>query len=207
MAIEQFGMLGLVLMENAGRGAAEWIDQLAPPGNLCILCGKGNNAGDGYVIARHLELAGRELCVVSVCDTAELTGDAAANHQIAKLSGIAIHLATDPASLRSTIGNPQTIVDCLLGTGSVGPPREPIASAIRIANQLDAHRIAIDLPSGLDCDSGQANDPTFQAAETITFVAMKRGFLASPQASTYTGRCIVVSIGVPKQLLMLYGIG
>lgn len=200
MAIDRFGISGVLLMENAGRNAAEAIDELSPQGEICILCGKGNNGGDGYVIARHLELARREVRIVSTVDTRSLVGDAALNFSIAQRSGILITTASDAAELQAAIGRPTTIVDCLLGTGATGDPREPVASAIRYANQLNAFRIAIDLPSGLDCDTGEPAEPTFVADCTLTFVALKIGF-SVPAAKPYVGESQVLSIGVPACLL------
>lgn len=200
IAIERFGMTGLVLMENAGRNAAEQILKLAPIGEVCILCGKGNNGGDGYVIARHLELAGRKVRVVSLVDVAELTGDAAANQAIVGRSGIQLMVASDPTKIAEQMGLPSVIVDCLLGTGASGPPRQPYAEAIRIANVLPGMRFAIDIPSGLDCDSGQPNDPTFIAHYTLTFVASKIGFSKS-HALPFVGQIMVLPIGIPLCLV------
>ena len=200
IAIQRFGMTGLVLMENAGRNAAETIQQLAPDGDICVLCGKGNNGGDGYVIARHLELMNRVVRIVSCVDLSELSGDAASNQRIAALAQIPIAVATEPNGIASAIGHPHVIVDCLLGTGAYGNPREPIASAIRCSNQLAAIRIAIDIPSGLDCDTGVPADPTFLADHTLTFVAMKTGF-TSNVAAPFLGAITVLSIGVPACLL------
>jgi NAD(P)H-hydrate epimerase len=201
VAIEQYGMTGLVLMENAGRNAAEAIQKFAPSGHVCILCGKGNNGGDGYVMARHLELAGRDVRVISLVDPNELTGDAAANYRIAFLSGISIAF-TEHAE---KIGEPNVVVDCLLGTGASGSPREPLASAIRYVNQLNAIRIAIDLPSGLDCDSGIAGDPTFEAHRTLTFVAPKSGFSVLG-AARCLGEVTTLSIGAPAKLLRRFAV-
>jgi len=200
IAIERFGMTGLVLMENAGRNAAETIDKLAPQGEICILCGKGNNGGDGYVIARHLELLGRQVRIVSCFQPAELSGDAAANEQIAQHAQIQIAVAITPEELGAAIGAPLVVVDCMLGTGAFGNPREPIASAIRYANQLSAVRIAIDIPSGLDCDTGMDGEPTLVADHTLTFVASKIGF-AFGNAEAVLGKVSVLSIGVPERLL------
>ncbi len=199
IAIQQYGMTGLVLMENAGRSAAEVIDSISPAGEICILCGKGNNAGDGYVIARHLELCGHQVRVVSLVEPSQLTGDAKANYKIANLSGIPIGTATI-ATIASSIGTPAVIIDCLLGTGAIGDPREPLAGAIRYANELDALRIAIDLPSGLDCDTGIPSEPTFRAAYTLTFVAPKLGFAAA-SAAALLGQVMVLPIGIPATLL------
>jgi len=193
-------MTGLVLMENAGRNAAEAICQVAADGDICILCGKGNNGGDGYVIARHLELLGRQVRIVSCTEPRELSGDAAANMQIAAIAQIPILVAIKLEEVESAIGTPVVVVDCLLGTGAFGNPREPIASAIRYANKIRSIRIAIDIPSGLDCDTGTACEPTFVADHTLTFVAPKLGFAFSSAAGVL-GKVSVLSIGVPVRLM------
>lgn len=213
VAIGQYGINGLVLMENAGREAARWIAEHAPAGEVCLLCGKGNNAGDGYVIARHLQMAfsprggeyasravANRLRVISLVDPQQLSGDAAVNHRIAAQCEIQIDVATDPESLRAQWGQPGTIVDCLLGTGASGDPRGVLATAITMANATAAWRVAIDLPSGLDCDSGEAGQPTFQADATLTFVAPKIGLL-QPSAASLVGHLEVLPIGVPEPLL------
>jgi len=227
VAIERYGMLGVVLMENAGRAAAAWIAENLPAGDVCILCGKGNNGGDGYVVARHLECLydgwGSDVSesrqadeggvgdadavqrsghvrIVSVVDTGLLRGDAAINCGIAKLAGISIEVVSDRESLVKAIGRPDILVDCLLGTGAVGAPQGLYADAIRIANSLAEHRVAIDLPSGLDCDSGEPGIPTILADQTLTFVAPKVGF-ANPAAECHVGRVVVLPIGVPSRLL------
>ena len=211
LAIDRFGMSGLVLMENAGREAARIIAERFPAGETCILCGKGNNAGDGYVIARHLQLArsasdrgGATVRMVSVVDTAELAGDAAVNARIVELAELPIAVVAQPQQLAAAIGSPALIVDCLLGTGAVGDPRGLYAEAIRVANALPAKRVAIDLPSGLDADSGMAGEPTFQADLTLTMVAPKLGF-ATQTAKTVLGEVVVIPIGVPLRLLSRFG--
>lgn len=213
IAIEQYGIAGIVLMENAGRDAARWITTHLPTGDVCILCGKGNNAGDGYVIARHIETTATESAdrswrvrIVSVVDCGDLSGDAATNHAIAIRSGIPLATATDGESLALAIGQPDIVVDCLLGTGAIGGPRGLYADAVRLANRLPATRIAIDIPTGLDCDTGIASNPTFKADATLTFVAEKIGFSAQ-SASPFLGRVVPIAIGVPQKLLNRYKTG
>ncbi len=200
IASDEFGISGLVLMENAGRNAAEQIQRRWPRGTVCILCGKGNNGGDGYVIARHLESFGRSVYAVSLAKPDSLSGDAAINYRIGTLAGIPIKTLPAADELEGLLSTMDVLVDCMLGTGAAGPPREPYATAIRIANRLTATRIAIDIPSGLDCDTGIPSDPTFQAAATITFVASKIGF-ANSKTTRYTGDVITVPIGIPQKLL------
>ncbi len=142
VAIEQYGIPGIVLMENAGRGAAEIIDRIAPRGPIVILCGTGNNGGDGYVIARHLELASRQARIVSVVELKQLHGDAKANALVAKKSDISISIRQDRQQLTDALHDAGTIVNCLLGTGAGA-----VAFAIRRSRcrrqftwHSDAHR-------------------------------------------------------------------
>ena len=200
IAIEHYGMDGIVLMENAGRGAAEMIDRVAPEGQIIILCGAGNNGGDGYVIARHLQLFGRRAGIVSVVEIPRLVGDAKTNAEIAIKAGIEIQEANQRSQITNALTVASTIVDCLLGTGAKGPLRGIYAAAVTAANNSDAVKIAIDIPTGLDCDSGEAGDPTFRASHTMTFVARKVGF-DKHNADEFVGVVHEVGIGVPLKLL------
>lgn len=200
IAIDEFGMLGMVLMENAGRGAAEAIAGFLAPGTpVSIVCGKGNNGGDGYVIARHLELIGFPAQIWSLVELDELAGDARANAEIAVKAGFSIRVLRDASEFVVEAPN-ECVVDCMLGTGASGAPRGVYADLIRRINGCAGKRVAIDIPSGLDCDTGQANDPTFRADLTVTFVARKDGF-DRPGADAWIGRVCVVGIGIPKKLL------
>ena len=209
IAIERYGMTGLVLMENAGRGTTDVLCRLGEAkgggrlGPVVVCCGKGNNAGDGFVIARHLDLRGYEVRVLVWADAAELTGDAGANFHILEKSGVPIEVFAsrdEPKRWASMLDGAAWIVDALLGTGARGEPRPPLDTAIELMNASPAKRLAVDLPSGLDCDTGEAARHTVRANVTCTFVAMKRGFLV-PEAKHYTGQVYVVDIGVPRRLL------
>jgi NAD(P)H-hydrate epimerase len=203
IATEQYGIPGVVLMENAGRGAAEVIQSVAPSGKLTILCGKGNNAGDGYVIARHLDLLGRQVRLISIVDTNELGGDAAVNASIARRAELDLVIANTSDSIRHALADASIVVDCLLGTGATGELKQPFSLAVEEANALPATRIAIDVPTGLDCDTGQPHPPTFRADHTISFVAEKLG-LRNKDADQYVGQIHVVGIGVPRHLLQQF---
>ena len=203
IAIQQYGISGLVLMENAGAGAAKVVHDVAATGQVTILCGKGNNAGDGYVIARHLELMGRNVILVSLVPIEDLNGDARVNAEIAKRSGLPIKIASDEATLRASLVGAEVIVDCLLGTGAQGKLRFPYEVAVQRANEVAAVRIAMDLPTGMDCNSGEVQESTFQADHTITFVAPKLGF-DNPGAKPFLGRVHIVGIGAPAKLLQKY---
>lgn len=203
IAIEQYGVPGVVLMENAGRGAAEIIDRVAESGEIVILCGSGNNAGDGYVIARHLQLSGRQVRIVSIVDLESLHGDARINAEIDEKAKIGIRQVADRQQLDDALSGAKTIVDGLLGTGARGPLRGIFADAVAAANDCQALRIALDLPTGLDCDSGETFEPTFRADHTMTFVAAKLGFDRG-DAAKYIGTVHVVGIGAPQRLLDEY---
>lgn len=202
-AIEEFGMSSLVLMENAGRGCADLLCRLGISGKVVICCGRGNNAGDGLVIARHLDLRGKEVLVLLWGEPDKLSGDAAANYAILAKSGVAmIELAgaDQTTELANYVGGADWIVDALLGTGAQGPPRHPLDHAIDFLNLCDAHKLAVDAPSGLDSDTGEASPTTFRADHTATFVAPKVGFL-NASARSYLGLVHVLDIGAPRKLV------
>lgn len=201
-AMERYGMLGLVLMENAGRGCADVLTQQGIRGPVVIACGKGNNAGDGFVIARHLDLRGHDVRVLLVAQPDELSGDAAANYRILERAGLSILSGLPPgdAAVETALEAADWIVDALLGTGARGAPRPPLDTIIHRLNASPARKLAVDLPSGLDCDTGEAAAATFRADHTCTFVAAKVGFKADT-ATPYLGQLHVLDIGAPRRLL------
>jgi hydroxyethylthiazole kinase-like uncharacterized protein yjeF len=212
LAIDRYGMSGLVLMENAGRGAVDVLERLGIAGPVVILCGKGNNGGDGLVIARHLDLRGHACRVLLLCAAEELTGDAAANFAILKQAGVPIvesmqvrvGASSPPATLGKLLdehaAGADWLVDAMLGTGAHGEPRPPLDAAIDWLNGRSGRKLAVDVPSGLDCDTGQPAQHTVRADHTCTFAAMKIGFI-KPGATAYTGQVHVCDIGAPPQLL------
>ncbi len=208
-AIEDFGMHGLVLMENAGRNAAELIFKLFqnPPG--VILCGTGNNGGDGFVIARHLELltgAAPSVWIVSDVTGPEvekrMSDDARSNYRILRAAGLAIRSVAEEGvgKLQEELATCRWIIDAIVGTGARGELRAPADRCVALANDSPAARIAIDIPSGLNCDLGTPESTTFRADHTITFVGRKVGF-QNPAATGFLGQIHVASIGVPRALL------
>jgi NAD(P)H-hydrate epimerase len=203
LAVEEYGFSGLVLMENAGRGVADVLCAAGIAGPVVICCGKGNNGGDGFVVARHLALRGHTVRVLLWALPEELTGDAAANCHIFAKSGAAMEVfgaVHDAARLARQLDGAAWIVDALLGTGARGEPRPPIGAVIDQLNASPAPKLAIDVPSGLDCDTGTAAAQTIRAAVTCAFVAAKVGFLV-PGAEQYLGRLHVLDIGTPRNLL------
>lgn len=203
-AIRELGIPGVVLMENAGRGAAEVLIARAPRRVVC-LCGPGNNGGDAYVVARHVANEGIGVRLVHLQAHERARGDAAVMREITRRMGIEACDASgvhepDPAA---TLAGADWIVDGMLGTGFEGAVREPLATWIRAANSAragGASILALDLPSGLDCDTGEASEPTVVADRTVTFAALKPGLVA-PAARGFVGDLSVASIGVPASLL------
>jgi NAD(P)H-hydrate epimerase len=235
-AIQEYGVPGVVLMENAGRGAAELLMRLNPERRLTtVSCGKGNNAGDGFVIARHLDLHGWPVAVILQAHPDQLSGDAAVNYRIIAESRLPIlDLSQDTGrsdglqppwtperlerrvaevtqfnqALSSAPKMPGWIVDALFGTGLSGPIRGPLAAAVEGMNMGAAAGFkvfAVDIPSGLDCDTGRPLGPTVRAHHTATFVAPKAGF-AAPEAREWLGEVHVLHIGAPRALLEQYGV-
>jgi NAD(P)H-hydrate epimerase len=202
-AIDEFALPGVVLMENAGRGAAELLIELGIDGPVIVAAGKGNNGGDGFVIARHLDNHGFEVRMLLFADPHELTGDALTNYRVISAAGMPIRNCTaghESAGWQNELRSGSWIVDALLGTGTRGTVREPFATAIEQIDASGVPVLAVDLPSGLDCDTGQPLGPCVRAAHTATFVAPKRGF-ETPGAAAYTGQVHVIDIGVPRSLL------
>ena len=205
-AIEEYGLPGIVLMENAGRNAALLLHEQAPRARIAIACGKGNNAGDGFVMARHLENLGHDVRLLLAVEPAEYRGDAAINWRVAEKAGIPALVLTTASreEWEQAFAGADWIIDALLGTGATGAPRGGIATAIAAINSA-ARRwkipvYAVDLPSGMDCDAGTAAGACVRADMTATFVARKVGF-DQPAAAQWLGDVHVLDIGVPKQLL------
>ncbi|UCG32148.1 MAG: NAD(P)H-hydrate epimerase [Phycisphaerales bacterium] len=202
-AIGQWGVPGVVLMENAGRNAfmvaMEMLERASGQG-VAVLCGGGNNGGDGYVVARHLLRVGVPVRVYTAVDPERLKGDARTNMKIWRTLGgaiIPIQASEFIAAAASDWAGCALIVDGLLGTGFSGTVRSPLDEVIRIVNALDGPKVlALDVPSGLDCNTGRAEGETIRADRTVTFAARKVGFDA-PEAHQYTGEVILVDIGVP----------
>ena len=201
LAIQQWGVPGVVLMENAGRGAADCIEaflQGACGKGVAIVCGPGNNGGDGFVIARHLHLRGAGVTVFAVGAADKLTADAAANLAILHRLDVPVRPCCGEAlgGLAEQLRPNDLVVDALGGTGISGSLRGDMALAVEQINAAGRDVVAIDIPTGLDCDTGQAAGPAIRAAMTVTMVARKKGFDA-PGAGAYTGKVVVVDIGVP----------
>jgi len=181
------------------------LERLGIGGPVVIFCGKGNNAGDGFVIARHLEIRGHACRVLLLCPPDELRGDAATNFTILQKSTAHISDLSRKVQLSSlnNHGRDATwLVDAILGSGAQGEPRPPFDAAIDWINAQppSTQVLAVDVPSGLDCDTGQPAKHTVRADHTCTFAAMKVGF-TQPAAQPFTGTIHVCDIGVPPRLI------
>lgn len=201
-AIEEYGLPGVVLMENAGRNAAAVLLSQGITGPVVICCGKGNNGGDGFVIARHLDNAGIAVKVFLTHDPAHYTGDAAIFLHVIQQARLPLRRIPQsaPDEWQHELQSAEWIVDALLGTGLTGDVREPYLTPIHAINASGKKVLAVDLPSGLDSDTGQPLGSCIRATRTVTFVARKIGF-DHPGAEQWTGPVDVADIGVPRDLL------
>jgi NAD(P)H-hydrate epimerase len=202
-AIETFGIPGIVLMENAGRGMAELLRTLGVQGAVVVCCGKGNNAGDGFVIARYLDNARVPVRVLLFTDPVNLSGDSAVAYRILSHSDVPVEVFAsaemDEARLKAELTGAEWVVDALFGTGLQGPVRAPFDRVIEAINSSGARVFAVDIPSGLDCDTGKPLGPAAIAQHTATVAALKKGFL-EPGAKAWLGEVYVVDFGAPRKL-------
>src|SRR5437763_11038843 len=175
-AIGERGVPGLDLMERAGTGLAEQVAERVPAGRVAVVCGKGNNGGDGLVAARVLRSRGREVDVLLLGQAEELRGDARTN--LERLEGAA------PAPFdAAALSGAAAVIDAILGTGFSGEPREPAAGAIEAINAAAegaAVVVACDVPSGVDASSGEVAGVAIRARATATFHSAKPGLYIDP---------------------------
>jgi len=183
--IEGAGVPGRVLMEIAGRGAAEVIQERFPHGSVAILCGPGNNGGDGYVIARWLSNWGRD---GRIWAAPALTPDSAANRSLCEQMSLPI------TTLDAAVDGAHVVVDALLGTGQSKPAEGEIAQAISAMSEIPI-RVAVDIPTGVNADTGQVLGPAVDAHVTVTLGKWKRGLLCAP-GCRLAGDVYCVDIGL-----------
>ncbi len=199
-AIETLGIPGVILMENAGMACAQQVvEMLAGTGRkrVAVVAGSGNNGGDGFVLARHLRIARVETTVYLVADEEKLSGDARINAHAARAVGVPVETPGDDLrSLSRALSKADFIVDAVGGTGIQGALRGTLAEVAREINASGRPVLAVDIPTGLDCDSGRAEGPAVRAVRTVTFLARKKGFDV-PSAQEYTGEVYVAHIGIP----------
>ena len=208
-AIEERGVAGLDLMERAGAGVARAVERLAPDGPVTVVCGKGNNGGDGLVVARLLRDSGRRVTVVCVAPPGELSGDARANlerlpgDRPVRLNGAAwtedgaAPNGRASAALAGVFGAGALVVDAVLGTGFQGAPHGPVAEAIDAVNAAAAPVVSVDVPSGVDASTGVVSGAAVRASLTVTFHAAKPGLWIRP-GKAHAGEVHTIDIGIPR---------
>ena len=217
-AVEACHVPGVVLMENAGRGAADVIERIlaenaAHPRSralsdgaatrVVVVCGQGNNGGDGFVVARHLLARGFDVSCFLTGKSEKVTGDARINHDAyIDLGGRSVELpaSADLAQLENEVRRADLTVDALFGTGLARPIEGHLAEVVAIVNRAAAHRVSLDVPSGLDADTGMPLGDAVRADDTVTFGCLKLGLL-TPDGAKLAGRVHLVDLGVPAIVL------
>src|SRR4051812_29400491 len=202
-AIEEVGIPSEQLMERAGEGLARLAGNTAPEGCVAVVCGKGNNGGDGLVAARVLRGAGREVRTLLLGDPDEFQGDAAANLERLREQAAATAGAGAPGGgsvvepfTAERLSGAAVVVDAMLGTGFADEPREPVLGAIEALNAAAAPVVAADVASGVDASTGEVAGAAVRAVATATFAAAKPGLWVEPGKS-HTGEVQVIDIGIP----------
>ncbi len=232
-AAQKLGLSQDALMEAAGAAVVEVAlaelarlgEEVTGPGGplaaaplTAILCGPGNNGGDGFVAARRLAAAGRPVLAVLVGDAQRIgSGGSAAAHNWAVLQAMAaagsleLFVAPTPElllQLRPRLSPAALVVDALLGTGASGPLREPISTAVDLVNAVRTHAraagrpctvLAVDAPTRIDLTDGSRSDPVVVADLTVTFHRAKAGFALDPESRRVAGRDFVAPIGIPLE--------
>jgi hydroxyethylthiazole kinase-like uncharacterized protein yjeF len=223
LTTERFGIPGLQLMEAAGKCVTEvFLEQYGrrnarPPGRVCVLCGKGNNGGDGFVVARHLKEEAEQVEVYLLSAAEDLRGDAAKNYERWRDTGGHVTVVTSEKEWEKNwpaIASAEVIVDALLGTGIRGGAKGLMAQAIEDVNRVSRNAtavkptwiVAVDTPSGLPSDGESASGPVLRAHLTVTFTAPKMGQLLGVEAAC-CGDLVVRAIGSPDVLVEEVGKG
>jgi NAD(P)H-hydrate epimerase len=202
-AVSELGIPSLLLMENAARGVCERIQQAGIWQSILILAGPGNNGGDGLAVARLLAARGIDATVHLIRAGKCLSADAEQNLHFLNKCGIAVNEPglENVVQLIARMSDQDLIVDAMLGTGTRGQLRTPFAEIAEAINVSRAMVLAVDVPTGFDCDSGVVREPCVRADWTVTFVALKSGF-GNSEASSYAGVIWISDIGIPQKWLV-----
>ncbi len=202
-AIEQIGIPGTTLMERAGLETVDYmvdLFELLAGRKIMVFCGKGNNGGDGYVIARELKRLAADVRVYVFAKKNELTGDALLNYSIIQKMGLKIEHVNSEAALNKIPDSAEIVVDALLGTGIKGEVRGMLAKAISKINSMSAAVVSVDLPSGLNSDTGTFVNECVQADLTVTMGLLKTGLLLYP-GKLMAGLIRIADIGFPEKAI------
>ncbi len=203
-AIAELAIPGGTLMEEAGRGAAAALMEMLPAlgaprhgARVAIVCGKGGNGGDGFVVARWMKRRGHHPEVLLAARPDEIGGDAGSKLAALRRSGVRPIVVEDAVRAASRMADAHLVVDALLGTGARGAPTGLTAALIEGINASGRPVVALDIPSGLPADGGAPTGPAVRATATFTFAGLKYG-LVTPPGLEFAGRVTVVPIGIPE---------
>ena len=199
-AVKQYHIPGIVLMENAARAVAATAWEMLEPDQhpqVLLLCGGGNNGGDGLAAARHLHNHAANVTVALTVDPLNYKGDALINFQIVTAMGLSI-IHAKPKTIVNM--RPALVVDAIFGTGLAQAARPPFELIVQAVSRKGVGVLAMDVPSGLDCDTGEPLGACMRAERTVTFVAEKVGF-GKGSARQFTGQVVVADIGCPRELI------
>jgi len=205
-AINEYGIPGVVLMENAGRRVVEVVRQVLGDARgkvVTIFCGKGSNGGDGLVVARHLLNMGAEVKLMLLANVDEISGDARINLDIWRKMGqkiYAIHHGDGINIVRLVLMNTDLIVDAIYGTGFRGKMNDKMGRVVELLNESGKSIVAVDVPSGLNAGTGQVGGPCIQAAHTVTFGLPKLGLILEP-GSDFAGELHIADISIPPVVI------
>ena len=204
LAIKKYGVPSIILMENAGAAVAREVLQdfkNKKPARVGVVCGCGNNGGDGFVVARHLLNAGTKVKIFLFGRAQDLKPDAKVNYAVLKSCGYAVQeIFQGGAELTKGIHKADLLVDALFGVGLNRDLAEPVQVLIQRLNQSGKPILAVDVPSGLDATTGKIYGACVKAYKTVTFTFAKKGFYLNAGPS-HVGRVVVSDIGIPKKLL------
>lgn len=204
--IEEFNIPALTLMENAGRGVSEIISRDYKPCTAVIFAGKGNNGGDGLVVARYLANQGFDVRILMLEDPANLKTDPLVNYRIVEKMKVPVEKISELSSLNKIAGicsNAGLIVDAVFGVGLKSELRGVFKTAVEAINAAGRPVISIDIPSGLDADSGAVHGAAVKAQVTATLALPKAGLLTG-EGPEHAGKIEIVDIGIPRSLLVPY---
>ncbi|MBM3501848.1 MAG: NAD(P)H-hydrate epimerase, partial [Armatimonadetes bacterium] len=200
-AIQEYGIPGMVLMENAGLQVLAAVEELAGRGSrIRIICGRGNNGGDGLVVARRLHDRGADVQALLLAEAAGPRGDAQASFAIARRAGVPILEAPSPRVLNRAAEEADLLVDGILGTGTKGAVQGPALVAIKATQRCAGTIIAIDIPSGISGNDGSVLGEAVRADVTVTFALPKIGLYTYP-GHAHCGDIRIADIGIPRALL------
>lgn len=203
--VKEFHIPTEILMENAGKAVAKEslkiLQKTSKTGTVLVICGGGNNGGDGFVAARHLKEKGMNVSVILLKPKESLRNASLSNFYRIKSLNISYEVLPQKEQIENQIKNASLIIDAVFGTGFKGKTEGIFYDTIKLINSSKKSVISVDIPSGLNADTGEAQGVSVKADTTVTFAALKKGFL-NENAKQYTGKIIVVDIGLPKSLFL-----